>query len=85
MLYRFILTMGLRIIIECIINSIVIDIEGIAIVDLATRRGGLLWHGLELWLRMGRSSIIFSSSAIWKKKLGACCQFLFNTWTFLLL
>lgn len=55
--------MSLRVIIVRIINLIVVEVEGIAIVvaTLTTRRG------LELWLMKGRSSIIFSSLAVWKK------------------
>ena len=55
--------MSLRVIIVCIIKVIVPDVEGIAIVDATTpsRRGVLMRQGLE----QGRSSMIFSSLAIW--------------------
>jgi hypothetical protein len=56
MLYRFILTMSLRILIECIINVIVLNIERITIDDASlsvTSRRELtrMWHELGLWLR----------------------------------
>ena len=50
-----------RIIIEYIINQSVMDVEDIAIADVTTRRGVLMW------LKRGRSNIISSSLVVWKK------------------
>ena len=69
--------MILRVIIVYIFNLIMIEVEGIAIVDATTRRGRLMSRGLE----KGRSNII-SSLAVWKKSQ-ILDQFLCNTWTFL--
>ena len=55
--------MSLRVIIVYIFCLIVVEVEGIAIVDATPRSGCLMWHGLE----QRRSSIIFSSLAAWKK------------------